>query len=117
MFIQLQSTDMKEIVKLMANEPLDKGVNTRTAIVTQGIKPVLVARTNNAKVEEFPVIPLEPDQILDVNGAGDAFTGGFLAQLVLDKPFEQCIKCAIYCASECIQRLGCTFPKEMKFGK
>lgn len=105
---------MKEIAKLIANEA-KVSPGPRTAIVTQGSKPVLVAKTNDSKVTEFPVPQLTDEQIVDTNGAGDAFTGGFLSQFLQDKPLETCLKCAIYCATECIQRLGCAFPKENKF--
>lgn len=105
---------MREIAKLMANEPkTSKG--PRTAVVTMGSNPVFVAKTGDPKVLEFPVSQLTDEQIVDTNGAGDAFTGGFLSQFIQDKPLETCMKCAIYCATECIQRLGCAFPKENKF--
>ena len=32
--------------------------------------------------KEFPVQKLDADKIVDTNGAGDAFVGGYLAQLV-----------------------------------
>ncbi|KAK4337269.1 hypothetical protein RND71_043267 [Anisodus tanguticus] len=107
------TTDLKEIAKLIANEPKIKG--TRFVIITQGSKPVIVAKTGVNKVDEFSVPAIDPKKIIDTNGAGDAFTGGFIAYHILKKPFEECIRCAIYCAGECIQRLGCTFPKEFKF--
>lgn len=104
---------MKEIAKAIANEP--KQVGKRTVIITQGSKPVLVATTNDSKVLEFPVPQLKEDELVDTNGAGDAFTGGFLSQFLQAKPLETCMKCAIYCATECVKRLGCAFPRECKF--
>lgn len=47
-------------------------------VITQGPKPVLVARTNNQKVDEYPVPAIDPKKIIDTNGAGDAFTGKIL---------------------------------------
>lgn len=104
---------MKEIAKSIANEP--KKVGRRTVVVTQGNKPVLVAMTNDPKVLEFPVPQLKEEELVDTNGAGDAFTGGFLSQFIQGKPLDTCMKCAIYCATECVKRLGCAFPKECKF--
>jgi adenosine kinase len=49
-------------------------------------------------------------QIVDTNGAGDAFVGGFLAQLSKKKSIEECVKCGNWAATEIIQRSGCTFP-------
>lgn len=42
-----KTTDLKEIGKLIANEPKVKG--TRYVVITQGPKPVLVAKTGEAK--------------------------------------------------------------------
>ncbi|RWS13785.1 adenosine kinase-like protein, partial [Dinothrombium tinctorium] len=108
-----QTSDMKEIAKQIANEP--SKVGTRTVVVTQGPNPVLVARSNDPKVDEYPVPQLEPEKIIDTNGAGDALTGGFLAMYLLEKPFDVCLKCGIYCATECIQRMGVVFPRDFKF--
>ena len=36
-------------------------------------------------ITEYPVPPLEKDDIVDTNGAGDAFVGGFLSELALGK--------------------------------
>lgn len=99
----------------MANEPLEKGLKTRTVIITDGCNSILVARTGKKNVEEVPVTSLAAEEIVDKNGVGDAFVGGFLAQYVLEKSFDTCIRCAVFCASECIKQIGCSFPKDMKF--
>ena len=42
-------------------------------------------------------VPLiEPSQIIDTSCAGDAFCGGFLAQLVKGEGIEKCIDCGIW---------------------
>lgn len=98
----------------MADEPkTTKG--PRIAIITQGSKPVLVARSDSNKVEEYPVPQIEDDKIVDTNGAGDALTGGFLAMFIQEKPFDVCLRCGIYCATECIQRQGVTYPRQFNF--
>lgn len=75
--------------------------------------PVLLFR--NGKIEEFPVHELSREQMVDTNGAGDAFVGGFLAQYVQKKPFDVCIRCGIWTASQIIQRSGCTFEGKPAF--
>lgn len=79
----------------------------RVAIITQGSNAVLLAQ--NGTVTEVPVDKLDADKIVDTNGAGDAFVGGFLAQLVQKKSYVDCIKCGIWAATQIIQRSGCTF--------
>ena len=45
-----------------------------------GSDPVVVV--SEGATSEFPVRDLTKEQIVDTNGAGDAFVGGFLAQYV-----------------------------------
>ena len=54
-------------------------------------------------------------QIVDTNGAGDAFVGGFLAALVEGKDQSTCVRCGIWAATKIIQQSGCTFPEKMDF--
>ena len=80
---------------------------------TQGSSATIVAC--QGKVEVFPVEALPRELLVDTNGAGDAFVGGFLSQVALGKPMDQCVKAAHFAARTIIQRSGCTFPKEMTF--
>ena len=41
---------------------------------------------------EFSVPALAPSEMVDTNGAGDAFVGGFLAHLVKGKPIDECVE-------------------------
>lgn len=66
-------------------------------------------------MELIPVNKLSREEIVDTNGAGDAFTGGFLSQMVLGKDYITCVKCGIYTATHIIQHSGCTFSGESKF--
>ncbi|KAF1375796.1 hypothetical protein PFLUV_G00223900 [Perca fluviatilis] len=67
------------------------------------------------KIETFPVLKIDPEDIVDTNGAGDAFVGGFLSELVQEKPLDQCVKAAHYAANVIIRRAGCTFPEKPDF--
>lgn len=97
-------TDVKEISLAVARWPKDNGAKERMVIFTQGASPTLVAR--GGKVEEFPVIRIDQKEIVDTNGAGDAFVGGFLAQFVLGKPIDVCVRSGHYAANYIIQQLG-----------
>ncbi|KAJ6224960.1 hypothetical protein RDWZM_003505 [Blomia tropicalis] len=116
--------DPKEIAKLIANEPKQKYNNPRipssykagrVVVITQSEKDVILARSGDSNVKLFPVKQLSEEELKDTNGAGDAFTGGFLAMYIHNKPLETCIECAIYCATECIKLQGCTLPKTMGY--
>lgn len=48
-------------------------------------------------------------------GAGDAFVGGFLSQLVKGQPLAECVRAGHFASRVIIQRAGCTFPTECDF--
>uniref|UniRef100_A0A182J1V8 Adenosine kinase n=1 Tax=Anopheles atroparvus TaxID=41427 RepID=A0A182J1V8_ANOAO len=99
--------DLKEIGLRISALPKENAKRTRTVIITQGSNPVLLIA--DGTVREFPVQKLAPSEIVDTNGAGDAFAGGFLAQLLQRRSVDTCIECGIWAAREIIQRSGCTF--------
>lgn len=106
-------TCRKEIALKICSLPKVNSKRSRMTIITQGKDAVLVAKDN--KVTEFEVAKLNSEDVVDTNGAGDAFVGGFLAQLIQNQPIEACVKCGIYVATEVIQRSGCTFPSSHSF--
>ncbi len=89
------------------------GSRGRTVVVTQGKDPTVVA--HEGKVQRFPVIAVPNDKLVDTNGAGDAFVGGFLSQLVAGKAISECVRAGNYAANVVIQRSGCTFPDKPSF--
>ncbi|KAH1212350.1 Adenosine kinase 2 [Glycine max] len=58
----------------------------RITVITQGADPVSVAE--DEKIKLYPMILLPKDKLVDTNGAGDAFVGGLLSQLVKQKPIK-----------------------------
>ncbi|CAH0589277.1 unnamed protein product [Chrysodeixis includens] len=85
----------------------------RVVVITQAKDPVVLVE--NGEVNLTQVAPLSPELIVDTNGAGDAFTGGFLAQLILGKPYKECVDCGIYAARHVIQHSGCTFTGKSEY--
>lgn len=49
--------------------------------------------------KEFPVELIPSEQIVDLNGAGDAFVGGFLAEYARGKKLTDCIKAGQWMSS------------------
>jgi adenosine kinase len=91
-------------------------VNTkrpRTVIFTQGADSTVVY--HDGQVSSHKPLRVEPSQIVDLNGAGDSFVGGFLAGYVQGKSIEQSIQGGHYAASEVIRRSGCTLPEKPAF--
>lgn len=67
------------------------------------------------KIKEFPVEKLSKEKLVDTNGAGDAFSGGFLAQYVQGYGLDVCVRGGIYAATAIIQRSGCTYEGKATF--
>jgi adenosine kinase len=103
-------SDLPTIALKLAAQPKASGARPRIVVFTQGAQPTIVAC--EGKVTTFPVEPLPRELLIDTNGAGDAFVGGYLAQLVLGKPVAESVRAGNFAARTIIQRSGCTFPKE-----
>ena len=50
------------------------------------------------------------EEVVDTIGAGDAFVGGFFAQLIQNKSLNECVESGINCAQTVIKQIGCQFP-------
>ncbi|KAI0224208.1 Adenosine kinase 1 [Lamellibrachia satsuma] len=105
--------DIPDIAKRIASMPKQNGRAGRIVIITQGADPTLVYREGT--LSSYPVIHIKKEEIVDTNGAGDAFVGGFLAHLVQGDDIETCIRAANYAANLIIQRSGCTYPEKPTF--
>ncbi|KAJ9653782.1 adenosine kinase [Neophaeococcomyces mojaviensis] len=101
-----------EIAKALANVDKVNKQRPRIVIITQGTDPTIVATggTGEVSIQEFPVLPIEPNLIVDTTGAGDAFAAGFLAGIVLDDPIDVCVKKGQWLAKLSLQELGPSYP-------
>ncbi|VIO87827.1 Adenosine kinase-like [Brugia malayi] len=82
----------------------------RIVILTQGSGPTIVYQNGNNDAVKYPVKKLKHEEIVDTNGAGDAFVGGFLSQYIQQKSIADSVKCGHYAAAVIIQQEGCTLP-------
>ncbi|CAH2321672.1 adenosine kinase isoform X1 [Pelobates cultripes] len=108
-----ETEDIKEIARKAQALPKDNTKRPRIVVFTQGHEDTIMATEN--EVVSFPVIEIDQSKIVDTNGAGDAFVGGFLSQLVNEKPLEECIRAGHYSANVVIKRAGCTLPEKPDF--
>ena len=84
-------------------------------VITDGANPAYVCEYNFKEnkvtyLNSFAVAPLDPKLIVDTNGAGDSFAGGFLSQYMKGKSFAQCMHAGHWAASQIIQYRGCVIP-------
>ncbi|CAJ1958644.1 unnamed protein product [Cylindrotheca closterium] len=105
--------DIKEIALKVAALPKKDGSKPRTVVFTQGSESTIVAC--DGKVTEYKVEPLSKDLLVDTNGAGDAFVGGFLSQLVDGKDMDACVKAGHFAALYIIQQSGTQLVSECTF--
>ncbi|XP_055392368.1 adenosine kinase isoform X1 [Bubalus kerabau] len=127
-----ETEDIKEIARKAQALPKVNSKRQRIVIFTQGREDTIVATGDlpdpgmkpmslmslalaESEVTAFAVLDQDQKEIVDTNGAGDAFVGGFLSQLVSDKPLTECIRAGHYAASVIIRRTGCTFPEKPNF--
>ncbi|XP_029465418.1 adenosine kinase isoform X1 [Rhinatrema bivittatum] len=108
-----ETEDIKEIAQKAQVLPKMNTKRQRVVVFTQGEHETIMATVD--EVVSFPVIEIDQTKIVDTNGAGDAFVGGFLSQLVYDRPLEECIRAGHYAANVVIRRAGCTFPEKPDF--
>lgn len=106
-------SDIAKIALKIAAQPKACGTRPRVVVFTQGSEQTIVAC--QGVVESYPVDILPRELLVDTNGAGDAFVGGFLSQLILGKPLAECVRAGHFASRVIIQRSGCSFPKKCEF--
>jgi len=102
-----ESTDVAFIATRLSLIPSEKG-KKRYVVITQGADSTLIA--HNGKITEYQITKLDKSKIVDTNGAGDAYVGGFLAGLAKGKDIKACHEAGAYSASIIIQQDGCVCP-------
>merc|ERR1711959_691288 len=80
----------------------------RFVVITQGADGTIIAHRGHCT--EYPILKLDKSKIVDTNGAGDAYVGGFLAGLAKGKDVKACHEAGAYSASIIIQQSGCVCP-------
>ena len=111
--LNLGTSDLKEVALKCAALPKSNAKRDRVVIITQGPGPIYLCK--EGKITVYPILPITEEEILDTNGAGDAWVGGFLSQLVLGRSVEESMHGGNYAANIIIKRSGCTFPPKPDF--
>ena len=105
--------DIALIAVAIAALPKKCGARGRVVVITQGNEPTLVVE--NGVLHRYAVSPLAKQSIVDLNGAGDAFVGGFLSQLLLGKPIPDAVHAGHWAGRVIIQRSGCSVPEQCDY--
>jgi adenosine kinase len=97
------------VARMIADLPKENTAKPRVVIITQGALPSIVAIAGEP-TREVAVPRVPEEEIIDSNGAGDAFVGGFLSQYVQGRPVDVCCQAGNYTASQIIRVSGCVVP-------
>jgi adenosine kinase len=108
-----ENIEIAEIALRIANFPKASGTHQRTVVITQGSIATVIA--TGGKIVAVPVDPLPASSIVDTNGAGDAFVGGFLAYLAKGASLADCTQAGHWAAGHVIQRSGAKFDIHAKY--
>ena len=99
--------DLPGIAKAIAILPKNNPARPRVVVFTQGAQStVLVTSEKPDSPQIFPVHALTDDQIIDTNGAGDAFAGGFIGALVAGKNLEEAVEAGHKLGGMCVQQVS-----------
>lgn len=114
-FANTRGDDYKDILEKAAKILVKKD---RLFVVTNGSKEALIYRFDYNKgisdfiVQSFPNL-VKNEDIVDLNGAGDAFLGGFLSEYMKGSELHNCGRKGNDIASIILKNVGCTFPKTL----
>ncbi|KAJ7146342.1 carbohydrate kinase PfkB [Mycena epipterygia] len=95
------------VAKAIAVLPKSNTSRPRIVVITQGAEStVLVSSAEPDSPKVYAVHPLTEEQIVDTNGAGDAFAGGFLGAWVAGKNVDECVEAGHKLGGMCVQQVG-----------
>ena len=117
--IKADGNNVKEIFE---NIFLKLAPRDRLLVFTAGSSGVYCAQFDYKRnqidyIFQYFANKINNDDIVDLNGAGDSFLGGFLSEYLKGSSIYECCKIGTEAASVILRNVGCTFPKNMKFDK
>ena len=99
--------DLHAIAKALALQPKSNPTRDRVVILTHGAQPTLaVSSSSPDNVKTCAVNALKDEEIVDTNGAGDAFAGGFLGALAAGKSLDEAIEVGHTLGAMCVTQVG-----------
>jgi adenosine kinase len=115
-FAGVKGAEYKELFEKSFKKLKDKD---RLFVVTDGSKGVLVSKYDYKRgkvdfiLQSFPTV-LKTEEIVDLNGAGDSFLGGFLSQFIKGSSLYSCCRAGNEAAYIILKNVGCNYPKDHK---
>ncbi|KAK9452604.1 Ribokinase-like protein [Dipodascopsis uninucleata] len=108
-----ETKDITEIASKIAALPKVNTARPRYVIITQGSDSTIVVKaetTGAVSTKTYPIRKINSSDIVDTNGAGDSFAGGFLGGLISGKSVDEAIEVGHWLASWTIRLDGPAYP-------
>lgn len=99
--------NLAAIAKAVSLLPKSNKSRPRTVVFTHGPKSTVVVTSDKPdQPKVYDVHPLKDEEIVDTNGAGDAFAGGFLGALVAGKSLDEAVEAGHKMGAMCVGQVG-----------
>ncbi|KAJ1850653.1 adenosine kinase [Coemansia sp. RSA 2703] len=85
------------------------GPGTRLVVFTTN-GGVVVGSGDSENVFVYDITKVPKNEIVDANGAGDGFVGGFLAQMMQGRTVDVCVEAGNWLASLVLRQRGASYP-------
>ncbi|KIO18438.1 hypothetical protein M407DRAFT_246482 [Tulasnella calospora MUT 4182] len=99
-------TDLPAVALALAKLPKSNASRPRTVVITSGSEATVVATSDSDDTKTYSVNKLSDEQIVDTNGAGDAFAGGFMGAYVSGKSVPECVEVGHKLGAMCVGQIG-----------
>lgn len=94
------------MAKAIAALPKSNNSRPRVVVITAGADATHVAFSDSEEVKVFNVDKLPDDQIVDTNGAGDAFAGGFIGAITAGKTVDEAVEAGHKLGKMCVGQVS-----------
>jgi adenosine kinase len=102
----LPPTPLASIARALAVLPKANASRPRLVVITRGKDDTLVVGGAEPDAPAlYPVLAVRDTDIVDTNGAGDAFAGAFMAALVAGKDVPAAVRAGQKLAAICVQEV------------
>lgn len=99
--------DHVAVARQLAGLTKSNPTRDRVVIFTHGAQEtVVVSSSHPDEPKTYAVNPLKDEEIVDTNGAGDAFAGGFIGALAAGKTLDEAIEVGHTLGTMCVTQVG-----------
>ena len=99
--------DLIAVAKAIASLPKANPSLPRIVVITQGAESTILVSSAELDTPKIHAVKaLTDEEIVDTNGAGDAFAGGFLGAFISGKNLDECVEVGHKLGGMCVGQVG-----------